>query len=100
MEDYEKPVIDENPDVQNPERLPIKLPIKVLRYRTIKKNDSFGWWSAVVLVEDHDKKQMCFYRWHKKGTEWRRDKKLPIKNKHEWYDIKSAFESFVDELDI
>jgi len=56
---------DENPEIRDGERLPIQPPLKVLRYRTIKKSTGFGWWSVVALVEDHGDKQICFYRWRK-----------------------------------
>lgn len=96
----ERPIFDENPGIKDDEKLPIHAPLKVLRYRTIKKNSGLGWWSAVVLLEDHDKKQVCFYRWRKKGGEWKRDKKLPFRNRVEWNAIKGAVESFLDGLDV
>jgi hypothetical protein len=96
----DRPVIDENPNVSDDERLPIHAPIKVLRYKTIKKNSAFGWWSVIVLVEDHDKKQVCFYRWHKKAGEWKRDKKLIFHSRVEWNAIKDAVEAFIEGLDI
>ncbi|MBU1125210.1 MAG: hypothetical protein KKC84_04220 [Candidatus Omnitrophica bacterium] len=91
-------VLDENPNVKSNDRLPIQAPIKVLRYKTIKKNSSLGWWSAIVLVEDHDKKMVCFYRWRKKGNEWKRDKKLPFHSRAEWHAVKDAVESFMDQV--
>lgn len=102
MEDHrdERSVIDENPAVRDDEKLPIHAPLIVLRYRTIKKNSALGWWSAIVLLEDHEKKVVCFYRWHKKGGEWKRDKKLPFHNRVEWNAIKDAVETYIDALDI
>jgi hypothetical protein len=91
--------MDENPKITDNETLPIHAPLKVLRYRTIKKNNSLGWWSAVVLVEDHNKKQVCFYRWHKKEKEWKRDKKIPFHTRIEWSAIKDAVDCFINELE-
>ncbi|MFH0827660.1 MAG: hypothetical protein V1919_00670, partial [Candidatus Omnitrophota bacterium] len=99
MEGDQLPVIDEATHVKDNEKLPIHAPIVVLRYRTIKKNNSLGWWSAVVLLEDHGKKQVCFYRWKKNNNEWKRDKKLPFKTRAEWTAIKEAVESFLPELE-
>jgi hypothetical protein len=92
------PVLDENQAIKDNDRLPIRDPLVVLRYRTIKKNNSLGWWSAVVLLEDHGRKQVCFYRWRKSNKEWKRDKKLVFRSKQEWIAIKDAVEPFLDEL--
>jgi hypothetical protein len=92
-------VIDENMQVKDNDRLPIHAPLKVFRYRTIKKNNALGWWSAVVLLEDHGKKQVCFYRWRKSNKEWKRDKKLPFRTRQEWGAVKEAVESFLDALE-
>lgn len=102
MEEHrdERSVIDENPSVRDDEKLPIHAPLSVIRYRTIKKNSALGWWSAIVLLEDHGKRLVCFYRWHKKGGEWKRDKKLPFHNRVEWNAIKDAVESYIGEMDI
>ena len=94
-----KMVIDENPKIIDSDKLPIQPPLKVLRYKTIKKNNSLGWWSAVVLLEDHQKKQVCFYRWRKKDNQWKRNKKLPFRTRKEWATVKEAVESFLGELD-
>jgi len=67
-------------------------------HKTIKKNNSLGWWSAVVLLEDHNRKQICFYRWRKKANEWKRDKKIPFHTRLEWSQIKEAVEGFLNEL--
>ena len=93
-----KYVFDENPDIEETEKLPVSPPLKVLRYRTIKKSKGFGWWSAIVLLEDHDKKQICFYRWRRRDGEWRRDKKLPFHSLEEWNSIKSAVEDFFRDI--
>ncbi len=90
---------DENSTITDDEKLPLSESLKVLRYKTIKKNGALGWWSAIVLLEDHDKKQICFYRWHKKQGDWKRDKKLPFKNRKDWTMIKEAVESFLEDLD-
>jgi hypothetical protein len=92
-------VLDENQAIKDNDRLPIHDPLKVLRYRTIKKNNSLGWWSAAVLLEDHGKKQVCFYRWRKTKGEWKRDKKLPFRSKTEWTAVKDAVETFINDLD-
>ena len=47
-----KLVFDENSDIAEYEKLPVKGDLKVLRYRSIKKSSTLGWWSAVVLLED------------------------------------------------
>ena len=92
-------VFDENPEIADSEKLPISESLKVLRYRTLKKNVSLGWWSAVVLLEDHKKKQICYYRWKKKNNRWSRDKKLPIRSCKDWQTLKEAVESFLKELE-
>lgn len=94
-----KTVFDENPNIKDNDTLPVLAPLKVLRYKTIKKNNSLGWWSAVVLLEDHGNKQVCFYRWRKhKGGEWKRDKKLPFRSRAEWITVKEMIDSFITEL--
>jgi hypothetical protein len=92
-------ISDENHNIQDSDKLPIHPPLKVLRYKTIKKNNALGWWSAVVLLEDHQRKQVCFYRWRKRNNIWKRDKKLPFKTRAEWDLIKESIESFISELD-
>ena len=94
-----KLVLDENPDVKELEPLPISGQLEILRYRTLKKNNVLGWWSAIVLLIDHNKKQICYYRWRKKGDEWKRDKKLPIRSHKDWLMFKNAVESFLKEID-
>lgn len=78
------------------ERLPIKPPLKVLKYRTINKK--FGWWAAIVLLESYAKKQICFYLWQKKDDGWRRKQKFGIHSKEDWTAMRNAVESFVKEL--
>jgi hypothetical protein len=93
-------IFDENPNIQDNEKLPIGPPLTVFRYKTIKKTSSLGWWSAVVLLEDHGKKQVCFYRWRKKkGGEWKRDRKLPFKSNKDWNLFREAMCSFMGEID-
>ena len=92
-------VFDENRDITDGEKLPVQAMLKVLRYRTIKKSQGFGWWSAVVLVEDKGDKQICFYRWRKKGSEWKRDKKLTFRSHSDWGELKDAVECFLKELE-
>lgn len=94
-----KMVRDENPKITDGERLPIHEPLKLLRYRTLKKNTALGWWSAVVLLEDHGKKQISFYRWRKKGKEWKRDKKLAFRSNADWKVFKEAMECFLGDLE-
>lgn len=94
-----KIVFDENLQRKDNEKLPIHEPLIVLRYRTLKKNDSLGWWSAVVLLEDHNKKQVCFYRWRKKNKEWRRDKKLVFRTRAEWHAIKETIDNFINAVE-
>jgi ATP-dependent helicase YprA (DUF1998 family) len=95
-----KVVFDENPNIIDNDSLPVLAPLKVLRYKTIKKNNALGWWSAVVLLEDHGNKQVCFYRWRrkKKSAEWKRDKKLPFRTRAEWIIVKEMIDSFITEL--
>ena len=90
---------DENLEVTDGELLPVQAPLKVLRYRTIKKSAGFGWWSAVALVEDHGEKQICFYRWRKKGEDWKRVKKIAFRKHADWSALKEAVESFLSELE-
>jgi hypothetical protein len=92
-------VADENEKIKDNERIPIHDPIKVLRYRTIKKNNALGWWSAVVLVEDHGKKQICFYRWRKRDKEWKREKKLSYRTRADWVAMRDAIEIYIPELE-
>jgi hypothetical protein len=92
--------MDENEKIKDSERLPIRDPIKVLRYRTIKKNNVLGWWSAVALVEDHGKQQVCFYRWRKRDKEWKRDKKISFRSKTEWDVIRDAIEVYIINLEV
>lgn len=94
-----KAVFDENPKITDDDKLPVRPPLKLLRYKTIKKNSALGWWSAVVLLEDHEKKQVCFYRWRKNNGEWKRDKKLPFRTRADWTAVKEAIESFIMELE-
>jgi hypothetical protein len=41
-----KLVFDENPKILDGEKLPVHESLKVLRYKTLKKNPPLGWWSA------------------------------------------------------
>ena len=99
QESAAKIVLDENTNITNNERLPISSSLKVLRYRTIKKNDSLGWWSVVVLLEDHSKKQVSFYRWRKRGKEWKRDKKISFRTRADWATFKESIDGFISELE-
>jgi hypothetical protein len=92
-------VFDENLQRKDNDRLPILEPLKVLRYKTIKKNNSLGWWSAVVLLEDHAKKQVCFYRWRKRNKEWKRDKKIVFRTRSEWSAVKETIDNFINALE-
>lgn len=94
-----KAVHDENTKITDGERVPIHEPLKLIRYRTLKKNTALGWWSAVALLEDHGKKQISFYRWRKKGKEWKRDKKLPFRSNADWKAFKEVMETFVGDLE-
>ena len=78
------------------ERVPIKAPLRVLKYRTINKK--FGWWAAVVLLESYAKKQICFYLWQKKDDEWKRKQKFGIHSEEDWQTMKKTVESFIGEL--
>jgi hypothetical protein len=91
--------VDENDKIKDSERIPIMDPIKVLRYRTLKKNNALGWWSAVVLVEDHGKKQICFYRWRKRDKEWKREKKISYRTRGDWVAMRDAIEAYIPELE-
>ncbi len=91
-------MLDENTAIKDNEPLPVNASLKVLRYRTIKKNNALGWWSAVVLLEDHEKKQVCFYRWRRKNKEWKRDKKISFHSAKEWALIKEGVEGFIPQL--
>ena len=92
-------VVDDNPAIKDNDRLPVRDTLTVLRYRTIKKNNSLGWWSAIVMLEDHGKKQVCFYRWRKNKGEWKRDKKLPFKTRAEWAAVKESIDAYINELE-
>ncbi|KJJ84295.1 hypothetical protein OMAG_001758 [Candidatus Omnitrophus magneticus] len=91
-------IFDENTEINDGEKLPVHDSIKLIRYRTIKKNSGLGWWSAIVLLEDHKRREICFYRWKKRNKEWKRDKKLHIRSKQEWNSLKEAVEPFLNEL--
>ena len=91
-------VLDENREIMDSERLPLDRSLEVLRYRTIKKSSGLGWWSAIVLLKDHEKKQICFYRWRKKAGEWKRDKKLTFRSRGDWHEFRDVIKSFVDDL--
>jgi hypothetical protein len=52
-----------------------------------------------VLLEDHDKKQVCFYRWRKRNKEWKRDKKLPFRSKADWNAVKDVVDGFINEVE-
>jgi hypothetical protein len=91
-------IFDENKDIKDAEKLPIHEPLKLFRYSTIKKNNSLGWWSAVVLLEDHGKKLVCFYRWRRRNGEWKREKKITFHSVTEWNAIKSAVELFMADI--
>lgn len=93
-----KAVIDENLNIIDGEKLPVYESLNVIRYRTLKKNSALGWWSAVVLLEDHQKKQICYYRWKRKKKEWKRDKKLAIRSVEDWQALRGAVESFLEGL--
>ena len=92
-------VVDDNPNIKDNDRLPIRDTLTVIKYRTIKKNNALGWWSAIVLLEDHAKKQVCFYRWRRTKGEWKRDKKLPFKTRADWASIKDGVEAYINELE-
>jgi hypothetical protein len=79
------------------DKIPIKLPLQVLDYRTVSKKS--GWWAAVVLIESYAKKQICFYLWQKKGEEWKRKQKFGVHSKEDWAAIKSAVETFIAQVD-
>lgn len=88
--------VSEGIDGEKEERVPIKSPLRILKYRTINKK--FGWWAAVVLLESYAKKQICFYLWQKKGDEWRRKQKFGIHSAEDWQIMKKTVESFLGEL--
>jgi hypothetical protein len=88
--------VDEATEGGKEERLPIKSPLQVLRFRTINKQ--FGWWAAVVLLESYAKKQVCLYLWQKKDGSWKRKQKFGIHSKEDWQQMKTAVESFIGEL--
>ncbi len=78
------------------EPLPIKAPLKTLGHRTINKK--FGWWAAVVLVENYAKKQICFYLWQKKDDDWKRKQKFGIHSREDWALISEYVDEYIDEL--
>lgn len=94
-----RPLVDENSELTDFEPLPIRGQVNILRYRTIKKSAGFGWWSAVVVIEDHNKKQVCFYRWKKQGSEWKQDKKLSFHSHKDWRIFKEGVEYFLKEME-
>ncbi len=79
------------------EDLPIKPPLKVLKYKTISKQ--FGWWVAAVLLESYAKKQICLYLWQKSEDGWKRKQKFGIHSKEDWKTMKEAIESFIAEVE-
>lgn len=93
-----KLVFDDNEHINDGERIPIHEPLKLLRYRTLKKNTALGWWSAIVLLEDHGQVQVCFYRWKKRKGEWKRDKKLAFRAYTDWQDFRNTIENFWENL--
>ena len=98
-EEKKRIVIDENREIIDGEKLPMRGQAIILRYRTIKKSPGFGWWSAIVLLEDHNKKQVSFYRWKKSGDQWKQDKKLTFRRYKDWLEFKGAIEPFFKEID-
>ena len=94
QEEHALPV--ENSAEGEEERLPIKAPLRVLKFRTVNKK--FGWWAAVVLLESYAKKQICFYLWQKKDDGWKRKQKFGIHSKEDWEIMKKSVESFIGEL--
>lgn len=99
LEGEPRKIFDENPRITDTDKLPIKETLNALRYRTIKKNNAFGWWTAVVLLEDHGKRQVCFYRWRKRDGEWKRDRKIAFHSRPEWNAVKEGIESLLSGLD-
>jgi hypothetical protein len=77
--------------------LPIKPPLEVLKYHTIDKK--FGWWAAVVLLQSYAKKQVCFYLWQLKGSEWKRKQKFGIHSVDEWKRITKAVDEYLVDLE-
>ena len=95
-EDMSKsPGPEETPNTEK-ERLPIKTPLRALKFSTIHKR--YGWWATVVLVESYAKKQICFYLWQNRDGEWKRKQKFGIHSKEDWEIMKKAVESYVGEL--
>lgn len=94
----ENMIHDENLEIKDSEPLPVSPSLTVLRYKTLKKNNALGWWSAIVLLVDHDKKQVCFYRWRRRAKEWKRDKKLSFHSAAEWAHVKDAVDEFMKEM--
>ncbi|MCX7927769.1 MAG: hypothetical protein N2606_06515 [Candidatus Omnitrophica bacterium] len=99
MKEETLPPFDESQKTKEEEKPPIHAPIRLIRYRTIKKNMALGWWSVVALVEDHGKKQVCFYRWRKIKGEWKRNKKIAFRCRAEWQEFRDAIEGFILEID-
>ena len=82
---------------QEEESLPIKAPLKVLKYTTINKQ--FGWWVAVVLLESYAKKQVCLYLWQKADGGWKRKQKFGIHSKEDWQKMQKTIEDYVQEVE-
>jgi len=78
------------------EKVPIASPLKVLEYRTISK--SFGWWSAVVLVESWGNIRLCLYLWQKSENGWKRKQKYTIHSQERWKLISASIEELIGEL--
>ncbi|MBD3427252.1 MAG: hypothetical protein GF409_08550 [Candidatus Omnitrophica bacterium] len=93
-EEHSLPIDDSNGGQED--RLPIKAPLRVLKFRTVNKK--FGWWAAVVLLESYAKKQICFYLWQKKDEGWKRKQKFGIHSREDWEIMKKSVESFIGEL--
>jgi len=78
------------------EKIPISEKLNVLQSKTIYKSEK--WWSAVVLVESFERKQIAVYLWMKKEGQWKRKQKLVIHNMGEWLQIKETIEKMLPEL--
>lgn len=75
------------------EQMPVHGYLNVIKGKTLRKSGKF--WTAIVLAESEgERRSLRFYRWQKKGEEWRRIANFNINRKSDWDEIKG----YADEL--
>ncbi|MFH1899547.1 MAG: hypothetical protein ABIJ82_03740 [Patescibacteria group bacterium] len=78
------------------EILPVSPSIKVVDYKTTSKGA--GWWSAVVLQESYNRRQISFYLWQKKKGQWKRKQKFTIQSVKKWKKVEEAMKELLPGL--